>query len=81
MRLYADFGKDAPADLLGRLSDIDARRRQVTESPHASHSADDDNPNDDSDADIPSGNNFSDDSDVGGGSDDDHEGSEGMEMD
>jgi hypothetical protein len=29
--MYADFGKDPPAQLLRRLQNIDARRQQVTD--------------------------------------------------
>ncbi|KAG2596706.1 hypothetical protein PVAP13_5KG179307 [Panicum virgatum] len=39
--MYADFGKEPPAELLSRLENIDARRQQVVGSSHGgSHSVD-----------------------------------------
>ncbi|RLN28765.1 hypothetical protein C2845_PM05G24110 [Panicum miliaceum] len=85
MTMYADFGKEPPAQLLRRLENIDARRQQTDGSPgRGSHSVDDrrrgedtDESDDDDDSDYEGGDDDSDhkdsdnDSDHEGGDDDD----------
>ncbi|KAG2538272.1 trigger factor-like [Panicum virgatum] len=76
--MYADFGKEPPAELLSRLENIDARRQQAVCSSHGgSHSvdrrdeSDDDDTYNESDADNDDDDNDDDDNDDDDDVDDD----------
>jgi len=77
MKMYSDFGKEPPPELLGRLGSLDARGQQAVGSPHGcSHYVHDRSNNENTDESDDDDYSESDDDDDGffeGNGDDDHE--------